>query len=150
MKRAGTRNIIFFFLLGLTRLFTRATHEQTSFFYPWAETTAHHMNKTHSFITDISEYFVTGLEKLTLCSTGGIHFLYITQTTRNKSQFIAVDLPPNISRYIYKTNICKGLLEPLNCVPYSFIYSSYTWTNFVLLSETGTTVALQFRAYFIT
>jgi len=35
------------------------------------------MNKKGSFTKDISEYFVTGFEKLTLCRTGGIQFLYI-------------------------------------------------------------------------
>ena len=45
-------------------------------FYPLPETSAHHINKMRSFITDMSEYFVTGFEKLTLCSSGGIHFLY--------------------------------------------------------------------------
>ena len=44
------------------------------------------MNIPRSFIhepsmnkTDISECFINGFEKLTLCSIGGIHFLYIIQ-----------------------------------------------------------------------
>jgi len=89
------------------------------------------MNKTRSFITDMSEYFVTGFEKLTLCSNGGIRFLYIIQ---NYSKQVSVhrgacssqQIPPNMARYIYEIKISKGLLEPLNCIPYSFIYSRYT------------------------
>ena len=114
----------------------------TSFFYPWAETSAHHMNKKRSFIMDMSEYFVTGLLKLTLCRSGGINFLYSIQ--RYSKQFL-VHVPPNMSRYIYETKISKELIKPLNCVPYSFIYLCYTWIYFVLWSETRTTVALQFE-----
>ena len=61
---------------------------------------------------DINEYFVTGFEKLTLCSTGGICFLYIIQ---NYSKQVSVhrdacsckQIPPNMSKYIYETKILK-------------------------------------------
>ena len=72
---------------------------------------------------DMSEYFVTGFAKLTLCRSGGITFLYIIQ--RYSKQF-SVQVPPNMSRYIHETKISKELLKPLDCVPYSFIYLCYT------------------------
>ena len=55
------------------------------------------MNKKRSFITDMSEYFVTGFVKLTLCSSGGINVLYIIQ---RYSKQVLVHLGACTTKYV--------------------------------------------------
>ena len=35
-------------------------------------------------------------------------------------------LQSTLFTYMHETKISKGLLEPPNCIPYSFVYSRYT------------------------